>query len=210
MINNWSPLIQIFLEKNTQLNLSAIRDEEGIFIKHIQDSLEINKILTFTQGVQVADVGTGGGFPLLPLAMTNPQANFTGIDSVKKKTVAVNEMIQSLHITNAEVLRTRIENPDVFSLRGEMSTPQLDAREQAEGFFDYIVARAVAYVDKLIPRSYHLLKKGGHFILMKQINPQEREKLLQIAKERNLILEKEHKYSLFDEDIERVIYVLKK
>ena len=190
-MQNRTPLIQIFLEKNAQLNLSAIRDEEGIFVKHIQDSLEINKILTFPKGVQIVDIGTGGGFPLLPLAMTNPQANFTGIDSIKKKTVAVNEMIQSLGIPNAEVLRTRIEE-----CKGRS--------------FDYVIARAVAYVDKLIPRSYHLLKKGGYFILMKQVNPPEREKLLQITKEKNLILEKEHRYSLFDGDIERVIYMLKK
>jgi len=76
-MQNRTPLIQTFLEKNSQLNLSAIRDEEGVLVKHIQDSLEINKILTFPKGAQIADVGTGGGFPLLPLAMTNPQARFT-------------------------------------------------------------------------------------------------------------------------------------
>jgi 16S rRNA G527 N7-methylase RsmG len=53
-------LIQTFLEKNTHINLSAIRDPEGVLVKHIQDSLEVNKILTFPVGSTVADVGTGG------------------------------------------------------------------------------------------------------------------------------------------------------
>jgi len=100
-------------------------------------------------------------------------------------------MIQSLHITNAEVLRTRIEE-----CKGRS--------------FDYVVARAVAYVDKLIPWSYHLLKKGGCFILMKQVNPEEKEILLELCKKRNLKLIQEYEYSLFEGDIERVLYVVEK
>jgi len=97
-------LTQVFLKKNTQLNLSAIRDEQGVLVKHIQDSLEITTLLTFPDGAKIGDVGTGGGFPLLPLAMTNPQAKFIGIDSVKKKTIAVNEMIAELGIKNTKVI----------------------------------------------------------------------------------------------------------
>jgi 16S rRNA (guanine527-N7)-methyltransferase len=190
-MDNRQPLIQTFLEKNTHINLSAIRDEEGVLIKHIQDSLEINKMLTFPVDSTIADIGTGGGFPLMPLAMTNLQAQFTGIDSVKKKTLAVNEMIAELGITNAKVLRTRIED-----FKGST--------------FDYITARAVAYVDKLIPWAYHLLKKGGKFILMKQRNEEEKAVLLQISKKWNLKLVKEHYYTLFKGDIERVIYVIEK
>ena len=75
----------------------------------------------------------------MPLAITNPQATFTGIDSVKKKTIAVNEMLTSLQVSNAKVERSRIE-------------------EYKSQMFDIVTARAVAYVDKLLPRAYHLLK----------------------------------------------------
>ncbi|HMS91191.1 MAG TPA: class I SAM-dependent methyltransferase, partial [Candidatus Absconditabacterales bacterium] len=57
---------------NSHTNLSAIRDVEGIWIKHIQDSLEINKVLTLKPGLTLCDIGTGGGFPLLPIAISNP------------------------------------------------------------------------------------------------------------------------------------------
>lgn len=186
-----TPLIQTFLEKNKQINLSAIRDAEGVLLKHIQDSLEINKVVQFLKNDQIADIGTGGGFPLMPLAMTNPQAHFTGIDSVRKKIIAVNEMIQTLQIQNAQVLRTRIEE-----LKGRT--------------FDYITARAVAYVDKIIPWAYHLLKKGGTFILMKQAIPEEKEILMDLCKKKNLSLIQEYYYTLYEGDIERVIYVIKK
>jgi len=141
--------------------------------------------------VQVADIGTGGGFPLMPLAITNPQVHFTGIDSIKKKTVAVNDMLQSLHITNAKVICSRIEE-----LKGQS--------------FDIITARAVAHVEKLIPRSYHLLKKGGKLILMKQALKEEKTELDQLCKKFHLQLENQHHYSLFEGDIERVIYVIEK
>jgi 16S rRNA (guanine527-N7)-methyltransferase len=58
-MNNRQALITIFLEKNTHINLSAIRDEEGVLVKHIQDSLELNKVASFSAGSRVADVGTG-------------------------------------------------------------------------------------------------------------------------------------------------------
>ncbi|MDR0860810.1 MAG: 16S rRNA (guanine(527)-N(7))-methyltransferase RsmG [Candidatus Peribacteria bacterium] len=185
-----TPLLHTFLKKNTQLNLSAIRDEEGVLVKHIQDSLEVNKVISFPTGALVADVGTGGGFPLLPLAITNPEVSFVGIDSVKKKTVAVNEMIAELKIKNAEVLRGRVE--------------------ERKELFDYITARSVAYVDKLIPWSYRVLKKGGRFILMKQKNAEEKAVLLEVCKTWKLQLISEYFYSLFEGDIGRVIYVVEK
>jgi 16S rRNA (guanine527-N7)-methyltransferase len=184
-------LISIFLEKNTQLNLSAIRDREGVLVKHIQDSLEVNTILTFPIGSTVADVGTGGGFPLLPLAITHQKVQFVGIDSVRKKTVAVNEMIGELGIQNAKVIWGRIE-------------------ELKNQTFDIVTARAVAYVDKLIPWSYHLLTKGGKFVLMKQKNEEEKAAILQMCEIWKLRLVLEHYYRLFEGDIERVIYVIEK
>jgi 16S rRNA (guanine527-N7)-methyltransferase len=128
---------------------------------------------------------------LLPLAITNPDVQFTGIDSVKKKTVAVNEMIAALHIKNATVVWSRIE----------AYTSQT---------FDYLTARAVAYVDTLIAWSYPLVKKGGIFLLMKQSLPEERKVLLKACHQRKLHLLKEHTYTLFPGDIERVIYVIQK
>ena len=102
---NRGKLIEIFMKKNSQLNLSAIRDPEGIFVKHIQDSLEVDSIIKFPAKSEVLDIGTGSGFPLIPLAMINPEVQFTGIDSVGKKAKAVNEMLTDLEIKNTKVER---------------------------------------------------------------------------------------------------------
>lgn len=187
----WDKLVDIFLEKNQQLNLSAIRDREWVMIKHVQDSLEVVKWGIINSGMNVVDIGTWGGFPLMPLALEYPTANFIWIDSVKKKTVAVNEMIEKLWITNAKVKWGRIE-------------------EFNEEKFDIVIGRAVAYADKLLKWSYHLLKQWGVFIFMKQKNKEERDTILRLLKQYKLKLLQEHAYSLFDGDIERVLYVLEK
>ncbi|HKL43707.1 MAG TPA: 16S rRNA (guanine(527)-N(7))-methyltransferase RsmG [Candidatus Absconditabacterales bacterium] len=183
-------LIKIFLEKNKQINLSAIRDADGIFLKHIKDALELEKILKIKNGKKICDIGTGGGFPLLPLAIKNKGSNFVGIDARRKKVDAVNDIIKKLGLNNVECKRSRIEDFDEN--------------------FDYITARAVGYIDKIIPWSYGLLKKGGSFILYKQYDNKEYQDLQKICKKYKLDIKKKHKYKLFEGDIERIIYVIKK
>ena len=185
------PLISTFLKKNEKLNLSAIRDAEGVRLKHIQDSLQLLETWLFSPWKFVIDVGTGWGFPLIPLALSCPQVQFLGIDSVRKKTLAVNEMLEDLWVKNAEVLWTRIED-----YQGDKA--------------DILTARAVAYSDKLLKRSYPLLKKGGVFVFMKQEIAEEKQLLLQLCKKYHLTLEQERKYQLFESDIMRVLYVLRK
>lgn len=183
-------LIKIFIEKNSQINLSAIRDSKWILIKHINDSIELNKILKIKNGKTICDIGTGGGFPLIPLAMTNVWSKFVGIDSTRKKIDAVNDMVSKLWLTNVDCKWTRIEDFD----------------EQ----FDFVTARAVGHIDKIIPRSYKLLKKWGHFIFYKQFDSSEYESLKNMCKKHKLDIKEKHKYFLFEGDIERIIYVVKK
>lgn len=184
-------LIQVFLEKNSQINLSAIRDEQGVYDKHIRDALEVKNVFELEPGMQVCDVGTGWGFPLLPLAIEYPDVHFTGMDSVRKKLDAIWEMTKQLNVTNIELLWKRAE-------------------ECKDLQFDVITARAVAYVDKLLPWTKHLLKQWGVWILFKQVDEQERQDLLQLCGQLNLKLEKRYEYKLFDWDIERVIYVVRR
>lgn len=186
----WEKLINIFLEKNNQLNLSAIRDYDWVFVKHIQDSIELNKFFELEKSKKVCDIGTWWWFPLLPLAITNPENVFIWIDARRKKVDSVNEMINQLWISNAKCIRTRIE----------------DCKEK----FDYITARAVWYIDKIIPRSYNLLKKWGYFIFYKQYDEIEYWVMKEICKKYNLEITKSHKYSLFDWDIQRIIYIIEK
>lgn len=183
-------LVYTFLEKNKQINLSAIRDEEWVMIKHIQDSLELDKIINWKEWMKIADIWTGGGFPLMPLAISHPECDFVWIDSVRKKTIAVWEILDELGVKNVEMIWSRIE----------------DIKDQK---FDLVTARAVAYSDKLLNWATPLVKNWWRIALMKQVNNEEKKILLDTAKKKNLVLEKEYNYKLFDWDIDRVIYIIR-
>lgn len=183
-------LISIFLEKNNQLNLSAIRDHDWVMNKHILDSIELNNFFGLEKWKAVCDIWTGWWFPLLPLAMTNPDVIFVWLDARRKKVDAVNEMIEKLELKNVKCVWSRIEDFD----------------EQ----FDYITARAVWYADKIIPRSYDLLKKWWCFVFYKQYDEEELKVLEKMCEKYKLKIVNTHRYSLFDWDIERVIYIIEK
>lgn len=188
---DWNILVDVFLKKNSELNLSAIRDKEWVRVKHIDDSLKILETWILKPWMKVADVWTWWGFPLMPMAISCPDIEFIWVDSVKKKTVAVNEMLAIMEVKNAKVIWTRME-------------------EYQWEEFDVITARAVAYSDKLIKWTYPLLKKWWYFLFMKQVIDEEKKVLMGLCKKYHLSIEKELKYKLFDDDIERVIYVIKK
>ena len=201
----YKKLVKIFLEKNKKINLSAIRDEQWVDTKHIKDSLEGLKIIQnlilkinkssskFPNNPQISlvDVGTWSWFPILPLAIENENWNFVGIESVKKKVAAVNEIIEELWLKNIEIIWTRAE----------------DYKEKQ---FDVLTARAVAYIDKLLKFTKHLVKKWWYFVLYKLNSSEEYEDILKNCKKYNLKLVKKYFYKLYDEDIERLVYVLKK
>lgn len=115
--------VEIFLRTNDQINLISRKDTEHIWTRHILHSLSIAKAVKFADGLEVADVGTGGGLPGIPLAIVFPKVNFTLIDSIGKKIKCVNEMIEELELKNATGRCTRMES--------------VDQR------FDFVVSRAV-------------------------------------------------------------------
>ena len=186
--------IDLFLEINSQINLSAIRDAEWVYTKHILDSLELMKILNLSDYTTLCDVGTGWGFPLLALSRYNQENNcgikLYGIDARRKKIDAINSMIQTLWLPDTKAIWARAE----------------DHHHQ----YDIVTARAVAYADKIIPRCLPLCKKWWLICLYKEVKPEEREEIIIQCKKNNLMIVQEHHYRLFEGDIERVIYVLKK
>ncbi len=143
--------LALFMEKNSQINLSAIRAEDDIIEKHFIDSIYVN-IFTELYG-NVLDLWTGWGFPLIPLAITNPDVEFVGLDSVGKKMRAVNEFIDSLWLTNATTIIDR----------AEVLGQDPNYREQ----FDFVVSRATAYLPTLLEYAIPLLKVDGYFIAYK-------------------------------------------
>ena len=184
----WKSLIDVFIDKNSVINLSAIREPEDIYTKHVMDSLELLKIFSFKKRQSVCDLGTWWGFPLLPLAMECSDIPFVGLDARRKKTAAVEDMISSLRLQNCRVEWWRAEDHTQH--------------------YDIVMARAVAHVDKLIPWMCDIVKKWGTLILYKEKNEEEKAALQQLCKKYKLSISKEHVYVLEEWGVERVIYVI--
>jgi 16S rRNA (guanine527-N7)-methyltransferase len=196
----WGSLIEVFLAKNAQINLSAIRDAEGVYVKHILDSLELLNIFVFEEGQTVCDLGTGWGFPLLPLAIENSDVRFVGMDARKKKLQAIGEMIESLQwsMVNGEWWMVLWNIDLVWSRVEEYKGPK----------FAVVMARAVAHVEVLIPWMMQIVKKKGTLILYKEYKEEEKMVLEALCRKYKLSIKKEHKYVLEGTTTERVIYIL--
>ena len=143
-------LTDLFLSWNRKLNLSSIRDRDGIIIRHIVDSLLILPYLHLNPQDRVLDLGTGGGFPGLPLAIIYPQVEFTLMDATKKKIDAVQTMATELGLTNVSTEWGRAE--------------ELGHREDLRQHFDLVVARALAGFSTLLEYCLPFVRPAGTFI----------------------------------------------
>lgn len=114
----------LYAEWNERINLISRKDIENLEERHILHSMVIAKIIQFKPGTKIMDVGTGGGFPGIPLAILFPEVKFVLVDSTGKKIMVVNEILTALGLKNVKAIKQRAEEVD--------------------GRFDFIVSRAVA------------------------------------------------------------------
>lgn len=131
---------------NQRMNLTAIRERSQQITKHLLDSLSIQ---SFIRGMRVCDVGTGAGFPGIPLAVVNPTRQFTLIDSTAKKLKFIDHVAQQLELNNISTVHTRAES-----------------YRPAERF-DVVVSRAVGPVVQFVNWAGHLCVGGGRLLAMK-------------------------------------------
>ncbi len=131
---------------NQRMNLTAIRERSQQITKHLLDSLSVQP---FLQGARICDIGTGAGFPGIPLAIVNPERQFTLVDSTAKKLKFIDHVAQVLELTNIRTVHTRAE-----SFRP-------DAR------FDIVLSRAVGPVVQFVNWAGHLCVGGGRLLAMK-------------------------------------------
>ncbi len=145
------------LEVNEHLNLTAIRDTDGIILKHFVDSVAI--IPYIKGGARVCDIGCGGGFPTLPIAILRPDVSIIGVDSVTKKVTYVNETARQLGLNNVSVSNSRAE--------------ELGQNNDFRESFDVSCARALGKLSLLCELCLPLVKVGGNFIAMKSLTTAE-------------------------------------
>lgn len=188
--------MKIFLEENSKVNLISKNDEKYLWEKHVFDSLAIENFFEKfdTSKIKtILDIGTGGGFPSIPIAITYPHLKVTALDSIAKKIRAVQTIKDKLNIENLEPICTRVEN--------------LDAK------FDMITSRAVSSLKNICEYALPKLKKSGYFVAYKsRKTPQEIEEANSILKKYNSKIVDIIEYSLpLEENHERnLIVILKK
>jgi len=153
----------LYKEWNEKINVISRKDIEQLYLHHVLHSLGIAKIISFADGTQILDVGTGGGFPGIPLAILFPKAHFHLVDSIGKKITVVKEVAAALGLKNVTVQQIRAE--------------------EITNMFDFVISRAVTeltpfvgWVRKLFaPKSFNKIQNGILYLkggdLEKELKP---------------------------------------
>jgi 16S rRNA (guanine527-N7)-methyltransferase len=109
-IKQFADLQPVYEHWNAQINVISRKNMDTIYTNHILHSLAIAKVIQFEKGTKILDIGTGGGFPGIPLAILFPEADFLLVDSIGKKIKVVNEVSNAIGLTNVRTLHERAEN----------------------------------------------------------------------------------------------------
>ncbi len=151
-LERFTQLTELYSHWNAQINVVSRKDINELYLKHVLHSLSIAKVISFQPKTKILDVGTGGGFPGIPLAILFPEVEFVLVDSIGKKIKVVNEVAEGLGLTNVKAYHKRAE--------------------EIPGQFDFVVTRAVARISKVLPwvkgklspDSFNELKNGVLFL----------------------------------------------
>jgi 16S rRNA (guanine527-N7)-methyltransferase len=142
-IRQFTLLQALYEDWNLKINVVSRKDVDELYLRHVLHSLGIAKVIAFPKGAQVMDVGTGGGFPGIPLAILFPEAQFTLVDSIGKKIKVVDEVVVGLGLKNVKTHNRRVE--------------------EIRGSYDYIISRAVAQMDTFVHWTKGKLKNNLPF-----------------------------------------------
>lgn len=157
IINKFEVYKNLLIEWNEKVNLTSITDDEGIAIKHFVDSVICLKHFDFKNKTMI-DVGTGAGFPAIPIKVMEPSVNITLLDSLNKRINFLGEVCSKLNLTNFSLEHGRAEDYCISS--GKLKS---EFREK----YDIAIARAVANLSALLEYCLPFVKVGGYFICLK-------------------------------------------
>ncbi len=151
-LEQFKKYMDFLLEYNTHTNLTSIIEPEDIMIKHFLDSIILTNYFQIPTNAKVIDVGTGAGFPGVPLKILKKDINLTLVDSLNKRIVFLNELMDKIN-SESEIIHSRAE--------------ELSKKTQYREKFDLGVSRAVASLNVLCEYILPYVKKGGYFIALK-------------------------------------------
>lgn len=184
----------MLIEYNQKFNLTAIKTDAEIYLKHFYDSLTLSKAIDLDADLKLLDIGTGAGFPGLVLKIFFLKLQVTLLDSNNKKITFLNTVIKKLQLENITCIYNRAENLDT----------------KYREYFDIITSRAVAHLRILLELSYPYLKINGYFLPMKAGINKELEESINTIKVLNGTLEDTISFHLPVESSERTILKIKK
>jgi 16S rRNA (guanine527-N7)-methyltransferase len=144
-VDQFSHLGELYRDWNSKINVISRKDIDNLYVNHVLHSLGIARIVSFNPGADVLDVGTGGGFPGIPLAIFFPQTKFRLIDSIGKKITVVREVSQALGLANVHAEKIRAED--------------------LKGKYDFIVSRAVTQMKEFYGWVQNKVKQDSHHTL---------------------------------------------
>ncbi|WP_208559433.1 16S rRNA (guanine(527)-N(7))-methyltransferase RsmG [Marinilactibacillus kalidii] len=160
--------LELLQEWNEKINLTAITEKEEVYLKHFYDSLTAGLYVDFSKGVHsLCDVGSGAGFPSIPLKILYPELSITIVDSLKKRIGFLEILVEKLGLKDVTLLHDRAET--------------FGQNKQYRASFDFVTARAVARMSVLAELCLPLVKKGGTFIAMKAMHAPEEMKAAEKA-----------------------------
>lgn len=196
-IAQFKKYFELLVEWNEKMNLTAITDFEGVYLKHFYDSISASFYFDFTKVTTVCDVGAGAGFPSLPIKICFPHLHITIVDSLNKRITFLNHLSEELGLENVSFIHARAEE---FG-----QNPKY--REQ----FDVVTARAVARLSVLSELCVPLAKEGGYFVALKAAaGPEELKDAKKAITTLGTALKEEFSFLLPVEESERSLYVFNK
>lgn len=182
------------LKWNQKINLTAIRSEKGIVLKHFLDSLSVYPYLS--KMASLLDIGSGAGFPGIPLKIVHPSLEITLIDSVRKKIDFQRHIIRMLGLKGMEAIHGRIQDKEIL--------------QSMTGRFDAVISRAFSDLQTLRLLAFPFLKKGGILLAMKGELDKEELRLLSKREETRYRLQKTASFFLPKSSFKRSILLFEK
>ena len=188
---------ELLVEWNSFMNLTAITDFDEVILKHFVDSISLCKYISFQHGDTLLDIGTGAGFPGIPIKIICPDCKITLLDSLNKRINFLNTVIEQLHLTDIITIHGRAE--DIAK-----------TKEHRENY-NYAISRAVANLSTLSELCIPFVKQNGYFISYK--SEKGNEELLEAKNAIEILggsVDKQISYQLPDSDLSRNLILIRK